>query len=73
MIGHAVVHRTLGVSLKSHVLNAHVASVRQWRLGEKREAIAALLFQGRQRVWLTEEAARCGRRRTLIDDNPTGG
>ncbi len=73
MMSHAVVHRAPGVSMKTHVLGAHEAPLRQWRMGEKREAIAAWLFEGRQRVWVTEEAARYGRRRTLIDDNPTAG
>jgi hypothetical protein len=72
MSGHTVVHRAPGVSLRAHVLNDHLASIKAWRVGEKREAIAALLFVGR-RIWETEEAARHGRRRSLIDDNPTAG
>ena len=72
MSGHTVVHRAPGVSLKADVLNAHLVSIKAWRVGEKKEAIAALLFE-RRRIWETEEAARHGRRRSLIDDNPTAG
>jgi hypothetical protein len=71
MSDHAVVHRVPSVSLKAHVLNAHLASIAAWRVGEKKEAIA-LMFAGR-RVWETEEEARHGRRRSLIDDNPAAG
>ncbi len=42
-------------------------------IAEKREAIAAALFEGRRRVWVSEDAARTGRRRSLIDDNPCSG
>ena len=59
--------------MKAHVLSAHEASLRQWRVGEKREAVAAWLFEARQRVWMTEEEAQHGRRRSLIDDNPAAG
>ncbi len=72
-MSHTVVYRPPGVSLKAHVMNAHVASIGQWRFGEKRETIAEMVFEGRQRVWMTEEAARCGKRRSLIDDNPASG
>ncbi len=72
MSGHTVVHRPPSFALKAHVMNVHVASVRDWR-GKARESVATLLFEGRQRVWVSEEAARHGRRRTLIDDNPTSG
>ena len=72
MSGHAVVHRAPSVSLKAHILSVQVASMLRWGIGEKREAIAALLFE-RRRAWETEEAARHGRRRSLLDDNPTAG
>ncbi len=72
MSGHAVVHRNPGVSLKTHVFHAHMASVRRWRIVEKREAMS-MLFEGRRRPWVTEEAARRGKRRSLIDDNPAAG
>ena len=73
MSGHTVVHRAPGMSSKAHVVKVHVASVRRWRFSQKREAIAALLFEGRQRRWVPEEAARHGKRRSLIDDNPASG
>ncbi|RBP06499.1 hypothetical protein DFR50_13056 [Roseiarcus fermentans] len=72
MSGHAVVHRAPGISLKAHVLAAHAASLQQWRGREKREAIAVMLLGGR-RVWVSEDEARLGRRRSLIDDNPAAG
>ena len=72
MSGHTVVHRTPSASLRTHILSEHVASIKMWRAGEKKQAISALLFEG-WRVWETEEAARHGRRRSLIDDNPTAG
>jgi hypothetical protein len=73
MSGHLVVHPSPGVSLKAHVLNTQNASIGRWRFMERREAIATLLFEGRQRAWVTEEAASFGKRRSLIDDNPTSG
>jgi hypothetical protein len=73
MSGHTVVHRGPGVSLKSHVLNAHLASIKTLRIAEKREAMTALLFEGRRRIWVSEEAARMEKRRSLIDDNPASG
>jgi hypothetical protein len=73
MSGHTVVHTSPGVSLKAHVLNTQNASIRRWRFTERREAIATLLFEGRQQIWVTEEAARDGKRRSLIDDNPASG
>ena len=73
MSGHTVIHRGPGVSLKEQVLNAHIATVRALRVAKKRETIATALFGGRRRVWMTEEAARHGKRRSLIDDNPCSG
>jgi hypothetical protein len=61
------------MSLKAQVMNAHIAAARALRIGEKREAIAAALFVGRHRVWVTEETARTGKRRSLIEDNPCSG
>ena len=72
MTSHAGVHRVPGLSLRAHVLGERAASLRQWRVREKREAIAMLLFEWR-RAWVTEEEARFGRRRSLIDDNPAAG
>ena len=72
MSGHAVIHRTPSVPLKARDLNPRLASIRVWRVGEKKEAVATLLFT-RRRIWETEEAARQGRRRSLIDDNPAAG
>jgi len=72
MNSHAGVHHVPGVSLRTHVLGERAASQRKWRFGEKRAAIAAVLFE-RRRLWLSEEDARHGRPRSLIDDNPAGG
>jgi len=72
MNGHAVVHRAPSIALQARHVNARLASIRAWRVGEKKEAVATLLFT-RRRVWETEEAARQGRRRSLIDDNPAAG
>ncbi len=58
MSGHVVIHRGPGVSQKAQVLNGHIASIRRWRIAEQREALAMALFEGRRRVWVTEEAAR---------------
>jgi hypothetical protein len=73
MSGHMVIHRGPGVSQKAQVFNAHIASIRRWRIAEHRELLAKALFEGRRRVWVTEEAARGGKRRSLIDDNPASG
>ncbi len=73
MSGHSVAHRAPGASLKAHVVNTPIASIKRWRIAQKREAIAAMLFEGRRRLWMTEEAARHGKRRSLIDDNPASG
>ena len=73
MSGHLVIHRGPAVSQKAKIFNSHIASTRKWRIAEQREAFAMALFEGRRRVWMTEEAARGGKRRSLIDDNPTSG
>ena len=73
MSGHNLVHKAPGVSLRTHVLNAHEALIRKWRIAKRQDAIAAALFAGGRRIWVTEEAARHGRRRSLIDDNPASG
>ena len=73
MSGHTVVHRPPGFALKAHVVNAHVASLRDRRSWMASESIATLLFEGRRRVWVSEDVARQGKRRSLIDDNPTSG
>ena len=73
MSGHMVIHRGPGVSLKAHVVNAQLESITRWRIAEQREAFAKALFEGRRRIWVNEEAARGGKRRSLIDDNPTSG
>jgi hypothetical protein len=73
MSGHVLIHRGPGVSQKAQILNGHIASIRRWRIAERREALAMALFEGRRRLWVTEEAARGGKRRSLIDDNPASG
>jgi hypothetical protein len=73
MSGHMVIHRGPGVLQKAQVLNGHIASIRKWRIAEQRESLAKALFEGRRRVWMSEEAARDGKRRSLIDDNPCSG
>ena len=73
MSGHTVIHAGQGASFKAHVMNAHVAAMKTLRATERRDTIMGLLFEGRQRKWVTEDAARHGRRRSLIDDNPTSG
>ncbi len=73
MSGHVIIHRGPGVSQKAQVLNGHFASIRKWRATEQRESLATALFIGRRRVWVTEEAAKEGKRRSLIDDNPCSG
>ncbi len=73
MSGHLVIYRGPAVSHKAKILNGHIASARKWRIAEQREALAMALFEGRRRVWMTEEAARGGKRRSLIDDNPASG
>jgi hypothetical protein len=72
MNSHAGVYRVPGVSFGTHTLVEREASSRQWRLGEKRAAIAAILFE-RRRLWVSEEEARNGRPRSLMEDNPAGG
>jgi hypothetical protein len=73
MSGHTVIHPGPGASMKAHVFNAHLASLEAHRLLEHRDRIAAVLFGARSRCWVTEEAARANRRRSLIDDNPASG
>ncbi len=73
MSGHTVVHRRPDAALKAHIANAHVAAVQKLRTAVKREAISHLLFEGRQRPWVCEDAARASKRRSLIDDNPASG
>ncbi len=72
MSGHTVAHRPPGVTLKAHVLNGQTASIVRWRIAHRREALTAFLH-GRQRIWVTEEAAVHRKRRSLIDDNPASG
>lgn len=72
MNSHPHVHHAPGLSLRTHVLSERAALARRWRFGEKRAAIAAMLFE-RRRLWVSEEEARHGRPRSLIDDNPAGG
>jgi hypothetical protein len=73
MGGHTVVHRRPDASLKAHIANMHLASLMRWRVSERRDALATLVFEGRQRVWVSEDAAKFGKRRSLIDDNPASG
>ncbi len=73
MSGHIVIHRGPGPSQKAQVLNGHFASTRKWRITERRKSFAKALFEGRRRVWVSEEAARDEKRRSLIDDNPCSG
>ncbi len=73
MSGHTVVHQRPNAALKAHIANAHVAAVQKLRAAVKREAISHLLFEGRQRPWMHEDAARARKRRNLIDDNPASG
>ena len=69
MSGHTVVHRRPDASLKAH----NVAAVQKLRMVVRREAIATFLFEGRQRSWVHEDAAKSCKRRSLIDDNPASG
>ena len=73
MSGHTVVHHPPGFAFKSHRASAYVASVHDRRVERARESVVAFLFEGRRREWVSEDEAKHGRRRTLIDDNPTSG
>ncbi len=66
-----VIRRSPNAYWQSYALGAERANAKLWR--ERRHAFAALVFEGRQRVWITEEAASVVRRRSLIDDNPASG
>lgn len=66
-----LVRRSPNAHWQSYALGAEHANAKMWR--ERRQAFAALVFEGRQRVWITEEAAKGVRRRSLIDDNPASG
>ena len=41
--------------------------------GERREALVASWGRFQRREWMTEEAARACRRRSLLQDNPASG
>jgi hypothetical protein len=47
----------------------------EWRIlvGEPRVAIVSFWSRIRGDPWMTEEAAKANRRRSLIEDNPTSG
>ena len=66
-----VVRRSPSAFWQSYALGAEHANAKMWR--ERRHAFAALVFEGRRRMWITEEAASVVKRRTLIDDNPASG
>ena len=42
-------------------------------LAEQPAAVSAMWVRIQHREWMTEEAARCARRRSLLQDNPTSG
>ncbi len=73
MSGHTVVQSRGDSALKADVANGHGAAAQKLRRVVKREAISTLLFEGRQRPWVHEDAARASKRRSLIDDNPASG
>jgi hypothetical protein len=71
MSAHTVVHPQSPAALRAS--NGHVAAVQKLRMTVGRESIATLLFEGRQRPWVHEDAAKASKRRSLIDDNPASG
>ena len=70
MQGHASV-RTARSPPRMQASHKRPAAAR--RLVERPAAAAALWVRFQRREWMTEEAARAYRRRSLLQDNPTSG
>jgi len=74
MSGHAMIHRRPDAELKVRLANLRLAYAKKWRVEERRTAVAGIVASKAQRPWITEEeAARAGRPRSLMDDNPAAG
>jgi hypothetical protein len=73
MVGHVLTHGRPDALLKARDTGAHPTAARQWRLDERPVAIVRFWFKVKPDPWVTEETARCCRRRTLIEDNPASG
>jgi len=73
MAGHATVLGRLGATHKARDLGSRFTALRQWRFYERHLTIVGFSAEARHERWLTEEAAIAGRRRTLMEDNPSSG
>jgi hypothetical protein len=72
MVGYVLTHGRPDALLKARHTGAHPAAARWW-LDERPIAVVRLWLKVQQDPWVTEETARCCRRRTLIEDNPASG
>lgn len=63
--------RTAHAPPRMHASNRHVVRMRP--LGERREVVVSIWAKIQRRDWMTEEAARGRRRRSLLQDNPASG
>ena len=71
MVGHVRSHRSPDAY---RIANLWIVSKARWCVKAERAAVAKVLRTKPQKPWISEEeAARMGRRRHLLDDNPTSG
>jgi len=74
MTGHVTVSQRSDAALKTSLANLRLAYVKRWRVEETRAAVPRVITTKPQKQWVSEEeAARIGRPRSLLDDNPAAG
>jgi hypothetical protein len=74
MVAHATFHWPLDAPLDAKEVGARLAAAAsKLRLSWRCAAIVEYWVTARRKRWMTEEAARAQRHRTLLEDNPTSG
>jgi hypothetical protein len=73
MVGHVLIHGRPAALLKMRDSGSAPAVLGEWRFDLRPGAIVRFWFKVKPDPWVTEEAARACRRRSLIEDNPTSG
>ncbi len=70
MLGHLAFHRRPDALLTARARSSGFAAASKWRFDARR---AVVLEKMRRQQWMTEEAAKAFRKRSLLEDNPASG
>ena len=73
MVGHAIHQPQSHAAVRARESGSRPKAAKQWGFYQQHLTIVGFWASARREQWMTEEAAKARRRRSLLEDNPTSG